>query len=139
MKITLNGEVFGYDGTKTPMSEALAIEDVYKRRYVEWHDDLRAGSARAMCVLAWVIWRRNGRDVSFEDIIGGRIDFDLEEMLASMVESAQAEAEEAAEREAEEAAGAIPTPAGSAPAGTSSTGTATSASSRKSSGTRQRK
>ena len=135
MKVTIDGQVYEYDGGKAPMSEALAIEDVYKRRYVEWFSDLEAGSARAMCVLAWVIWRRDGREVPFQDIIDGTVDFDIREMITSMLESAAAEAETAAEAEA----GPSPTPAGSAPAGTPTTRPATSASSRKSSGTRQRK
>jgi hypothetical protein len=122
VKIVLAGETYEYDGTKAPMSEALAIEHVYKRRYAEWQTDLAAGSAKAMCVLAWVIWRRDGRDVPFEDILEGRADFDLLEMLTSMAEAA----------EAEKAAEADPTMP-SAPAGTRSTGTGTSRSSRKSS------
>ena len=122
MKIVVNGEPFEYDGTKAPMSEALAIEHVYKRRYAEWQSDLAAGSAKAMCVLAWVIWRRDGRDVPFEDILDGKADFDLLEMLTSMAEAAEAEAK----------AEADPT-VSPAPAGTGTTGTGTSRSSRKSS------
>ena len=123
MKIVLAGETYEYDGTKTPMSEALAIEHVYKRRYAEWQTDLAAGSAKAMCVLAWIIWRRDGRDIPFEDILDGTADFDLLEMLTSLSESAEAEA----------AAAADPT-AGPDPAGTPSTGTGTSPSSPRSSG-----
>ena len=126
MKIVLSGETFEYDGTKAPMSEALAIEHVYKRRYAEWQSDLAAGSARAMCVMAWVIWRRDGRDVPFEDIIEGRVDFDLMEMLGSMAEAAEAEKTAAAPA-------ADPTPSPD-PAGTAGTGTGTSPSSPRSSG-----
>ena len=123
MKIVLGGETFEYDGSKAPMSEALAIERVYERRYAEWQSDLAAGSAKAMCVLAWLIWRRDGRDVPFGDILDGKADFDLMEMLESMSEPA----------EAEKAAEADPTgPPG--PAGTPGTGTGTSASSRSGSG-----
>jgi hypothetical protein len=106
------------------MSEALWVEHVYKRRYAEWQDDLAAGSARAMCVLACLIWRRDGRDVPLQDLLDGTVDFDLMEMLTSMAEAAEAEKGEAAAPD--------PTPP-SAPAGTRTTGTATSRSSRKSS------
>jgi hypothetical protein len=75
------------------VSEALAIEEVYGRKYVQWQDDLAAGSAKAMCVLAWIIWRRDGRDVAFADILGGKADFDLAEMLRSVWQAAEAEAE----------------------------------------------
>jgi hypothetical protein len=91
VKIVLAGETYDYDGSKAPMSEALAIERVYERRYAEWQSDLAAGSAKAMCVLAWLIWRRDGREVPFEDILNGKADFDLVEMLESMAESAEAE------------------------------------------------
>ena len=129
--MTIGGESFEYDAAKTPMSEALWIEHIYKRRYAEWQEDLGAGSAKAMCVLACLIWRRDGRDVPLQDLLDGRVDFDLNEMLTSMVEAAAAEAKAQAEAEA---AAEVPTPAGSAPAGTGGTGTATSSSSPASSG-----
>ena len=126
MKVTIGGESFEYDAAKTPMSEALWVEHVYKRRYAEWQDDLSAGSAKAMCMLACLIWRRDGRDVPLQDLLDGRVDFDLNEMLQSMVDAAEAEAKAQAEAEA---AAEVPTPAGSAPAGTDGTGTGTSSSS----------
>jgi hypothetical protein len=94
VKIVLAGESFDYDGSKVPMSEALAIERVYERRYAEWQSDLAAGSAKALCVLAWLIWRRDGRDVPFGDILDGTADFDLMEMMNSLAESAEAETPE---------------------------------------------
>jgi len=124
LKITLGGETFEYDGSKAPMSEALWVEHVYHRRYAEWQEDLSAGSAKAMCMLACLIWRRDGRDVPLQDLLDGTVDFDLMEMLTSMAEAAEAEKGEAA--------AADPTPP-SAPAGTRTTGTATSRSSRKNS------
>lgn len=101
MKVVINGEAFEWDGSKAPMSEALAVERLYKRRYVQWQEDLQGGSAEAFCVLAWLIWRRDGRDVPYEDIIDGKADFDLGEMLNSLVEAAQAEADAKAEAESE--------------------------------------
>jgi hypothetical protein len=128
VKIVLGGETYEYDGTKAPMSEALAIEKVYERRYAEWQSDLAAGSAKAMCVLAWLIWRRDGREVPFEDILDGKADFDLMEMLESMSEAA----------EAEKAAAADPT-GSQDPAGIPGIDISTSEPSLKSSATRRRK
>jgi hypothetical protein len=123
LKIVVAGETFDYDGAKQPMSEALWIEHVYKRRYAEWQSDLEAGSVKALAMLACLIWRRDGRDVStsFADILDGTLDFDLNEMLQSMADAAEAEkkAREAAEK-AEKGA-ANPTPASSAPAGSRGT------------------
>ena len=93
MKVKLDGEIHEWDGKRAPMSEALWVEDVYKRRYVEWQDDLQNGSAKAMAVLACLIWRRDGRDVAYQDVLDGTVDFDLGEMIASLLESAAAESE----------------------------------------------
>ena len=136
MKVVLAGESFDWDGTRAPMSEALWVEHVYKRRYAEWQEDLAAGSAKAMCVLACLIWRRDGRDVPLDSILDGTVDFDLLEMLTSMAESAEAEAQAAADAEAAEE---IPTQAGPVPAGTPSTRPPTSASSPRSSDTRRKR
>ena len=115
MKVTIAGETFDYDGTRQPMSEALKVEELYGKNYAQWQADLQSGSARAMCVLAWLIWHRDGRDIPFAGILDGKPDFDLGEMLQSIVESAEAEAK---------AAAADPT-AGPDPAGTPSTATGT--------------
>jgi hypothetical protein len=117
-KIVIAGETFDYDGRQQPLSEALAIEELYGKNYAQWQDDLWSGSAKAMGVLAWLIWRRDGRDVAYADIIGGKVDFDLGEMLRSIIESAEATAAEAKAAEAD--------PTGeSDPAGTPGTATGT--------------
>jgi hypothetical protein len=112
MKVILDGQAYEFDGTRKPMSEALALERAWGRRYAEWESELAAGSAEALCVLAWVIWRRDGRDVKLEDILDGTVDFDFGEFVASLAEAGEA---------AQEAAGPT-TPAGSPdPAGTPGT------------------
>ncbi len=68
------------------MCDALCIEDTYKRPLRAMGGRPGGRSARAMCVLAWLIWRRDGRDVPLQDILDGKVDFDLGEMLQSMVE-----------------------------------------------------
>lgn len=79
-KVTISGEVFEWDPSRKPMSEALAIENGLKCRYVDWETDLEAGSARAMCGFIWLVWRRAGRDVSLEDILAGKVEIDLNDM-----------------------------------------------------------
>ena len=111
-KIVVGGETFDYDGKRQPMSEALAVEEIYGKNYAQWQDDLQAGSARAMCVLAWLIWRRDGRDIPFADILDGKPDFDLGEMLQSLIDSGEADRAEAKAAEADPTAG--PDPAGTA-------------------------
>ena len=129
-KIRVNGEVFDFDGTKKPMSEALALEAAAGMRYAEWESELQAGSAKAMCGFVWLVWRRNGREVPFADILSGAVEIDLAELLESLAEAA----EEARQDETDPTGGP-----GSGPDGTPGTGTPTSVSSPKSSATPRRK
>jgi hypothetical protein len=76
-KVTINGEVFGFDTSRRPMSEALAIEHGLKCTYAKWEEDMQAGSARAMCGFIWLVWRRDGRDVRLADILSGDVEIDL--------------------------------------------------------------
>ena len=95
MKITIDGITYDYDNTRRPMSEALAIEKAWGRRYAEWETELIAGSAQAAAVLVWLIWRREGREVPLDDLLSGKTDFDYSEMLRSLRDAgAEAEAED---------------------------------------------
>lgn len=76
-KVTINGERFDFDQTKRPMLEALTIEAGLKCRYADWETDLQAGSARALCGFIWMVWHRDGRDVSLEDILSGKVEVNL--------------------------------------------------------------
>lgn len=80
VKVTINGEVFEWDPSPRPMSEALALEKELGMRYADWETELEAGSARAMAAQVWLIWRRNGRDIPLADILSGKVDFDLREL-----------------------------------------------------------
>lgn len=80
-KLTLNGEVFDFDFAHRPMSEALALEAEYGAPYGLWERDLAEGSARAMCALIWLVWRRNGKDIALKDILSGEVDIDLGPLL----------------------------------------------------------
>lgn len=104
MKLTINGEVFEFDGRKQKVAEALAIEEAYGRRYAEWQDDMAGGGVKALCTLAWLIWRRDGRDVPLEDILSEKVELDLNELLRSLMEGAMEEFKAAmAEEEAKKA------------------------------------
>lgn len=88
-KIRINGEAFDWDSDHHPMSEALAIEQATGLRYVDWENELGAGSMKAMCAFVWLVWRRNGRDVSYTDIVDGKVEIDLAELLESLMDSRQ--------------------------------------------------
>jgi hypothetical protein len=122
-KIKINGELFDWDESKKPMSEALAIENGLGMRYADWETELDAGSMRAMCGFVWLVWRRDGRDVPLEDILSGKVEIDLGELLGFMIEEAKAR-KAAAEAAAE--AGQDPTGGAPAPDPSPSTSVATS-------------
>jgi hypothetical protein len=84
MKVVINGETFEYDDDKMLMSEALWIEGAYGRRDAEYETERLSGEAKAMAVFCCAVWRRNGRDVDLEDVLEGKIDFDLGEVYASV-------------------------------------------------------
>src|SRR5215469_10053462 len=127
-KIRINGENFDFDGTKAPMSEALEIERVLGIRYAQWEEDLGAGSMRAMAGFVWKVWHRDGRDISLQDIVDGKVEVELSELLESLMEVAR-EREEQAEEDPKDPM--APSATGTAPGGTPTTATSTSASSRK--------
>ena len=80
MKVTVNGEKFDFDTSRKPMSELLAIENGLHCTYTKWEEDMKAGSARAMCGFIWLVWRRDGRDVKLEDMLSGAVDFDTSDL-----------------------------------------------------------
>ena len=128
-EVRLNGEVFDWRSDEKPkMSEALAVEEAYGRGYLQWQEDLAGGALRAMCTLAWLIWRQNGRDVPIDDIMSDDFDFDFTDFLDSVVEAGIAARKEAAK----DGDAAVPTTPGPSPgpAGSPTTNGGTSASSR---------
>src|SRR6266571_1405282 len=89
----------------------------------QWQQDMAEGSARAFIMLACLIWRREGRDVetAYQDVLDGKIDFDIDEMVRSLAESARAEADPTTPGES-------PDPAGSPTTGTGTSGSSPSGS-----------
>lgn len=128
-KIRINGESFDFDGTIAPLSEALEIEKTLNVRYAQWEEDLSAGSMKAMAAFVWKVWHRDGRDIPLADIVEGKVEVELSELLESLVEVARERAEL---EEQEQAPKATDDPwTGTGPGGTPTTGTGTSVSSRK--------
>jgi hypothetical protein len=76
-KIRVNGEMFEYDPNHKPMAEMLALEQETGLAYGEWETGLAKGSARALAALAWLVWKRDGRDVPFADIESGKAELNL--------------------------------------------------------------
>jgi hypothetical protein len=112
-RIGINGEFFEFDRNHKPMSEMLALEEATGLAYGEWEAGLDKGSARSLAALAWLVWKRDGRDVPFADVVSGAVELNLGSFTI-------------------EADGEPPGPTEATPEASRSTGRATSASSRKS-------
>ena len=125
MKFTINGEAFdsSWDFGHVSMSDALAIEKVANRRYVEWEMEFLGGSAEALAAFVVLTWRRDGREVELKNILNGSVELDFSETYSSVMNAlaeAQAEARRAKENPT---SGAGPL---TDPDGTATTSTATS-------------
>lgn len=79
-KVTINGEMFDFDQRQRPMLEALTIEDKLKIPYAEWETQLQKGSVKALAGFVWMVWHRDGRDVTIEQILDGTAAVNLAEV-----------------------------------------------------------
>jgi hypothetical protein len=80
LKVTIKGEVFSFD-RRYPLAEAIEIEEQLGMSFGKFQDDLSAGYARAYAAFAWVVMHRNGRDVPLADILSGKFDLALDEVI----------------------------------------------------------
>ena len=80
-KVHINDEVFDYDTESKPLAEMIALEKALNVTYGQWEQDMRAGSARALAGMIWLVWRRDGRDVPFADIESGAVPVNYDQFL----------------------------------------------------------
>ena len=95
-KVTSDGQVFDYDPNRMLNTEAIALQKVTGMRMQEWTAALTEGDAFALTGLVWLLWRRAGREVAFDEVefdIGSIV---LEEDEEPEVESDPTEAAEVA-------------------------------------------
>lgn len=72
-KIRIDGEYFEFDRDHKPMSEMLVLEKELGTTYGLWEDGLAKGSAEAMAGLIWLVWKRNGREKPYAEILASDI------------------------------------------------------------------
>lgn len=116
-KVTINGEVFNWDTSLAPLSEALAVERLSGQRFDDWQADMRKGSVHALSIFIWLVWKRNGRDVDYAALERGEIEVDM-----NLYKLEPDEGDARADEDADGPQG----PTGSGPEATSTTGAATS-------------
>jgi hypothetical protein len=100
-KVTIDGQVFDYDPTRMMNTEAIALQKVTGMRMREWTKSLTEGDAFALTGLVWLLWRRAGREVAFDEV-----EFDIGSI--SLEEDEPATVAEPGPTEAVEAADEIP-------------------------------
>jgi hypothetical protein len=67
-KVTVDGQVYDYDPAKMLNTEAIALQRVTGMTVPEWTTNLSTGDAYALTGLVWLLWRRNGREVAFDEV-----------------------------------------------------------------------
>lgn len=67
-KVTIDGQVYDYDSTKMLNTEAIALQKVTGMKIPQWTAALQEGDAFALTALVWLLWRRNGREVPFDEV-----------------------------------------------------------------------
>ncbi len=80
VKITINGETFSFDNDRYPLPEAIDLEEKLKIPFAAWKTGLYTGSAKSLAGFAYLVLKRNGRDVPLEDILSGAYDLAWEDV-----------------------------------------------------------
>lgn len=92
-KVTIDGVVYNYDPTRMLNTEAIALQKVTGMRMQEWSQALTEGDAFALTGLVWLLWRRDGRVVPFDEVEFDIGSIALEEDEAAPVEDPTVAAE----------------------------------------------
>jgi len=87
-KVTIDGQVFDYDPTRMLNTEAIALQKVTGMRMQEWTTALTEGDAFALTGLVWLLFRRDGRDVAFD-----QVEFDMGSIVVEDDTPAEGEAD----------------------------------------------
>lgn len=95
-KVTIDGQVFDYDPTRMLNTEAIALQKVTGMRMQEWGQSLEQGDAYALTGLVWLLWRRAGREVAFDEVEFDIGSLDLQDDEPAAVELDPTEAAEVA-------------------------------------------
>lgn len=81
MRVTVAGETYEYDEKKLLNTEAIALQKATGLRPPEFAEGLKVGDAIALSGLVWLILRRAGSKVKFDDL-----EFDLATIGVEAVE-----------------------------------------------------
>jgi hypothetical protein len=68
MKVTIDGRAFDYNPNRMLNTEAIALQKVTGMRMQEWTAALTEGDAFALTGLVWLLYRREGNEVRFDEV-----------------------------------------------------------------------
>lgn len=71
LKVTIRGVVYPFDGERYPVSEAIELEEKLGMPFHAWRTALGAGSVKALAGFVWLVLKRNGQAVPWQDIVTG--------------------------------------------------------------------
>ena len=71
LKVTIKGAVYPFDNERYPLSEAIELEEKLGIPFHAWKSGLAQGSAKALAGFAWLVLKRNGQGVPWQDIVTG--------------------------------------------------------------------
>jgi len=71
LKVTIKGEVYSFDGERYPVSEAIELEEKLGMSFHAWRAALGNGSVKALAGFVWLVLKRNGQGVPWQDIVTG--------------------------------------------------------------------
>jgi len=71
LKVTVKGVVYPFDGERYPVSEAIELEEKLGMSFHAWRAALGNGSVKALAGFVWLVLKRNGQGVPWQDIVTG--------------------------------------------------------------------
>ena len=77
LKVTIKGVCYSFDGERYPVSEAIELEEKLGMSFHAWRAALGNGSVKALAGFVWLVLKRNGQGVPWQDIVTGA--FELSE------------------------------------------------------------
>ena len=71
LKVTIKGVCYSFDGERYPVSEAIELEEKLGMSFHAWRAALGNGSVKALAGFVWLVLKRNGQGVPWQDIVTG--------------------------------------------------------------------
>ena len=96
MKVTIDGEVYDFDSNKMLNTEVIALQKVTGLTLKAWNEGLQEGDVYALTGLVWLVYRRNGRIMTFDEV-----EFDIGSLAVEDPEQDAAQSTEAGPTEPE--------------------------------------